>query len=345
MGDRIAYLEKNRTAYLEVISQPILKDGEQTLEKYFSLSDEIGGGKLKQRIRDMLLGPNVNKPTVSDDLSTLPTDSIDSKQTSPRTAPGSKPVIHFTIFRKGGSTSFWSFLPRKRTKRFSYRNPNIPEAGVDIYLNECGWGAADIRHNPGAMWLMRDPVTRAWSEWNYRKSKAEPNSFAKARRQDTWQTYVTRHANHHVKHVGPGATNCLCGEKQCKGKADRSQGINRYNCIMTQSTDQLQQNLQAALDGIKKAAVVGTLENIDVTMVLLWHSKLLNFYDEPCSLQHSNSRKKPPLSPDKQSFIENVNPYDVLLYEAIGVEFERRVREASKDPIVAEYIQRAKSPQ
>ena len=52
--DRIAYLEKNRTAYLEVISQPILKDGEQTLEKYFSLSDEIGGGKLKQRIRAIL---------------------------------------------------------------------------------------------------------------------------------------------------------------------------------------------------------------------------------------------------------------------------------------------------
>ena len=54
--DRIAYLETNRTAYAEVLAQPILADGERTLEEYFSLSDDVGGGKLKQRIRNMVLG-------------------------------------------------------------------------------------------------------------------------------------------------------------------------------------------------------------------------------------------------------------------------------------------------
>jgi hypothetical protein len=31
------------------MARPILANGEQTLEEYFSLSNNIGGGKLKQR--------------------------------------------------------------------------------------------------------------------------------------------------------------------------------------------------------------------------------------------------------------------------------------------------------
>ncbi|KAL9178441.1 hypothetical protein ACHAXT_003771 [Thalassiosira profunda] len=54
--DRIAYLETNRTAYAEVLAQPILADGEQTLQDYFSFIDDVGGGKLRQQIRDMVLG-------------------------------------------------------------------------------------------------------------------------------------------------------------------------------------------------------------------------------------------------------------------------------------------------
>ena len=54
--DRIAYLETNRTAYAEVLAQPILANGERTLEEYFSLSDDVGGGKLKKRIWDMVFG-------------------------------------------------------------------------------------------------------------------------------------------------------------------------------------------------------------------------------------------------------------------------------------------------
>ena len=57
--DRILYLETNRTAYAEVLAQPILADG--ALEEYFSLSDDVGGGRLKQRIRDMVFGHPIKK--------------------------------------------------------------------------------------------------------------------------------------------------------------------------------------------------------------------------------------------------------------------------------------------
>jgi hypothetical protein len=53
--DKILYLETNQTAYAEVLAQPILANGEKTLEDYFSLSKDIGGGKLIQKIREMVL--------------------------------------------------------------------------------------------------------------------------------------------------------------------------------------------------------------------------------------------------------------------------------------------------
>lgn len=48
------YLEKNATAYSEMLSQPTLADGNNTLEEFFSLSDDVGGGKLKRKILDMI---------------------------------------------------------------------------------------------------------------------------------------------------------------------------------------------------------------------------------------------------------------------------------------------------
>jgi hypothetical protein len=52
--DRIAYLEENRTAYDEVIKEPILANGEETIRRYFSWNDELGNGDIKWFIRDML---------------------------------------------------------------------------------------------------------------------------------------------------------------------------------------------------------------------------------------------------------------------------------------------------
>ena len=50
----IEHLETNATAYKRMLARPVLKDGERTLENYFSFSDEIGGGKLKQKVRNLV---------------------------------------------------------------------------------------------------------------------------------------------------------------------------------------------------------------------------------------------------------------------------------------------------
>lgn len=52
--DRVSYLEHNATAYDEMLDQPILANGNVTVEEYFSFSDEVGGGKLRKRIRKLM---------------------------------------------------------------------------------------------------------------------------------------------------------------------------------------------------------------------------------------------------------------------------------------------------
>ena len=52
--ERIVELESNRTKYEQTMNEPILAHGNQTVEKYFSFSEAVGGGKLKQRIRRLL---------------------------------------------------------------------------------------------------------------------------------------------------------------------------------------------------------------------------------------------------------------------------------------------------
>jgi hypothetical protein len=49
----VKYLQTNVTAYKEKLSKPILND--HSVEKYFSLRDDIGGGILKRKIRSAVL--------------------------------------------------------------------------------------------------------------------------------------------------------------------------------------------------------------------------------------------------------------------------------------------------
>ena len=56
--NEIRYLEQNETAYRERLAAPILRNGSQTIDDFFSLSDEIGNGSLKRKIRKMLDLPN-----------------------------------------------------------------------------------------------------------------------------------------------------------------------------------------------------------------------------------------------------------------------------------------------
>lgn len=50
----VSYLERNRTAYQHVLKQPILANGNETIRQFFSLSDEVGVGVLKAKIRSTM---------------------------------------------------------------------------------------------------------------------------------------------------------------------------------------------------------------------------------------------------------------------------------------------------
>ena len=50
----VRYLEQNLTAQQEMREKPILRNGFETLQTYFSLRDDVGGGVLKGRIRSMM---------------------------------------------------------------------------------------------------------------------------------------------------------------------------------------------------------------------------------------------------------------------------------------------------
>ena len=52
--DKIASIERNSTLYNQMLDKPILRDGENTIAKYFSFRDDIGGGQFKERIRETL---------------------------------------------------------------------------------------------------------------------------------------------------------------------------------------------------------------------------------------------------------------------------------------------------
>ena len=66
---QIKHLEKNRTAYEEMLARPIFAQGERTMEQYFSMSlrgnsagkdfdtavaAELGGGQLLERVREAI---------------------------------------------------------------------------------------------------------------------------------------------------------------------------------------------------------------------------------------------------------------------------------------------------
>ena len=52
---QLQYLQRNHTAYMDMLyHEPILANGQQTINEYFSLSDTIGNGQLKRKIRTLL---------------------------------------------------------------------------------------------------------------------------------------------------------------------------------------------------------------------------------------------------------------------------------------------------
>lgn len=51
---QIQFLEQNPAEYDKLLNEPILANGQETLEKYFSWDETVGGGQLKKRIRKMV---------------------------------------------------------------------------------------------------------------------------------------------------------------------------------------------------------------------------------------------------------------------------------------------------
>ena len=52
--NRIRELRDDPKKYENMTKEPILKDGNQTISEYFSIRDEVGGGRVKRKIRKML---------------------------------------------------------------------------------------------------------------------------------------------------------------------------------------------------------------------------------------------------------------------------------------------------
>ena len=50
----LQYLYTNETAYQERMQKPILRHGNQTVEQYLSITNKIGNGSLRRRIREMM---------------------------------------------------------------------------------------------------------------------------------------------------------------------------------------------------------------------------------------------------------------------------------------------------
>ncbi len=52
--DQIKALRDDKDLYEAMMNETIIANGEETIEKYFSFNNSIGGGKLKRRIREKL---------------------------------------------------------------------------------------------------------------------------------------------------------------------------------------------------------------------------------------------------------------------------------------------------
>jgi hypothetical protein len=52
--DKVKAIESDKELFEQILKEPIAAHGDATIEKYFSFSDEVGNGVLKQRIREKL---------------------------------------------------------------------------------------------------------------------------------------------------------------------------------------------------------------------------------------------------------------------------------------------------
>ena len=274
-------------------------------------------------------------------------------------------VVWFAVSQKGGTSSFNSWLGngcktlrscqhRRGVARFPYADSGTPRGRIHFFINLVAAGAASRHPNTRTVWIMRDPTDRAWSEWLYRSAKnVEPTALSKARASDTWQTYILRQSDHTARHTGSGAIRCMCDPAErgsCVMPGRRQHPSGRaaekrlFRCLFSQPAEQVASNADEVIAQLPTFAVVGVLERMAETMVLLWHAGLLNFVTEPCEIKRSNSGKKHAAKPEGlRAFVEAHCAQDVRLYHATVAEFKRRIWAAERCPETRVWLQRARA--
>lgn len=181
---RISHLEKNQTAYMAVFSQPILKNGLQTLEKYFSLTDDVGGGKLKQRIRDMVLG---DQTTTQRPSSTAVASVAAAVAKQPLPKPGA--IKHYVVCSWGGVRSKmvvqWLQQSAPNGIKVSHVHDRFPPKRLTTIVKE-RFSRTPVseqeRRTTAVIFLMRNPtksISSRVSKQHCRNVQAEPELCAK----------------------------------------------------------------------------------------------------------------------------------------------------------------------
>lgn len=174
--DEILWLEQNPDEYYKKLTQPILLDGNATLEKYFSLSDEIGGGKLRHEILNMLRGPKKQKKYFSSNHQVMKYQQYNPnwiwKVERKISFKGTQAVV--CIPPKAGSTSFWTMLiksilistnSKKSLKRILLQCDYVQNLDCVVKNVEGVKILNQVDKNVFSVRITRNPLHRLLSAW------------------------------------------------------------------------------------------------------------------------------------------------------------------------------------
>jgi len=276
--------------------------------------------------------------------------------------------IYFAAFQKGGTSSLYKLFPPRLQKRFNYGEPNGAALNYPILLNECGWGEAMARTRYRKplqptlrILILREPISRAISEWNYRRlPNVEAAGLTHAASDDTMETYTTRFAEHMSRHIGPRSERCYCATAPalCAGRPSKNpnqesgEWKDSFDCLYNLHEEDIVANADWLITNlVSEFHFVGILSRMDETMVFLWYlwktkvdeAAILaahpgslagwKFPSEPCSVVAINKNRHAPESAavaNTSRFVAPLNTNDLRLYNAVEALFEKQISWAKR---------------
>ena len=291
--------------------------------------------------------------------------------------------IYFAAFQKGGTSSLYKLFPPHLQKRFNYGAPADAALNYPILLNECGWGEAMARtryRNPLQptlrILILREPISRAISEWNYRRlPNVEAAGLTHSRRDDSMETYTTRFAEHMSRHIGPRSERCYCATApaMCAGRPSKNpnqesgEWKDSFDCLYNLDEEDIAANAKWLIRNlVSEFHFVGILSRMDETMVFLWYlwktrvdeaailtehpgmeSSLAGwkFPREPCSVVARNKNRHAPESAavaNTSRFVAPLNKNDLRLYNAVEALFEKQISWAKRhNSVLSKWLDKA----